>query len=131
VDEDMRAEAPGALPVREQLVPSAPQLGLMSVPALPAARRSCSSCSLLPKVTVAPTAADATSFVVGIDESAVSFPSTGGSRRSLLRKPRPLGTQINSVVQFYNTSRTGIDHADALRSLHRGWHWSTSTDVLR
>eukprot|EP00966_Prymnesium_polylepis_P026390 608749-Prymnesium_polylepis.1 len=55
MDEDMCAEAPGALLMPDQRVPRAPQVGTRSRPAPPAARRSFSSCSLPAAVPSAPT----------------------------------------------------------------------------
>ena len=131
VDDDLCAEAPGALPMPDQRVPRAPQLGPRSGPAPPAARRSTSSCSLPSVVLSAPTRDGEEAGLICIDELTVTFSGTEHSWRCLPRKPRPSGVQVSAVLCDYTSCLAGIDHADALLPLHDCLRSSTCTDVLR
>eukprot|EP00315_Gephyrocapsa_oceanica_P036610 CAMPEP_0185456056 /NCGR_PEP_ID=MMETSP1365-20130426/76637_1 /TAXON_ID=38817 /ORGANISM="Gephyrocapsa oceanica, Strain RCC1303" /LENGTH=91 /DNA_ID=CAMNT_0028062467 /DNA_START=48 /DNA_END=323 /DNA_ORIENTATION=+ len=69
--------------------------------------------------------------VAAIDETTVTLSATARLLPGQPRKPRALGLQASGLVQFYSTSFTGVDLADALSPLHDCVHSITCTDVLR
>ena len=131
MDEDMCAEASGALPLRDQQVPCAPHVGTRSRPAPPAAGRSYSSSSLPSAVPSAPTRSGEEASPTCIDELTLTVSGTVRPLRGLRPKPRKFGVQVTAAVWHYNTTLAGVDHADALRPLYGRVCSSTSTDVLR
>ena len=134
----MRAEASGALPLRDQVahqrVPWTPQVGTRSRPAPPAARRTYSSCSLLSAVPSAPTRAETRVRVDSVDESTVTSPSSGRALRyrcRVPRSPRPFRVPASGQLHMYNMSYDAVDYADALQPLQACVHVSCREDVLR
>ena len=131
VHEDMCVDASGALPLRDQRVPCAPQVGTRSGPAPPATRHSCSSSNLPSTVRPASTRAGEEASLICIDELWGTFYGTVRPQRGLRPKPRPPGVEITAARWHYTTCLPGVDRADALLPLHDCVRSSLCADVLR